>query len=137
MKKKILVDMSITLLHHGHIRLLKKASKIGYVVVGLTDDKEIKKYKGYYPELSFKFRKEILKSIKYVDKVVKTKFVITKKVLVRNKIDFLIHGNDLKNFFDKKYLKIFKRTGGVSSSLLRKKSAKIYKILNEKNVKKN
>ena len=103
----------------------------------MTDDKDVKKYKGYYPELSFKFRKEILESIKYVDKVVKTKFIITKKYLLKNKINFLIHGNDLKDFFDKKYLKIFKRTKNISSSILRKKSAKIFKILNEKNIKKN
>ena len=44
--KNILVDMSATLLHHGHIRLLKKASKFGKVIVALTTDKEIKK--AYY-----------------------------------------------------------------------------------------
>ena len=41
-KKRILVDMSATILHHGHIRLLKKASKLGVVVVALTRDKVIK-----------------------------------------------------------------------------------------------
>ena len=46
-EKRILVDMSATLLHHGHIRLLKKASKYGKVIVALTTDKEIKKSKGY------------------------------------------------------------------------------------------
>ena len=43
MKKRILVDLSATILHHGHIRLLKKASKKGQVFVALTSDKEIKK----------------------------------------------------------------------------------------------
>ena len=52
--------MSATLIHHGHIRLLKKASKYGDVIIGLSSDKDIKKYKGYSPELSYKFRKEIL-----------------------------------------------------------------------------
>ena len=32
--------MSATL-HHGHIRILKKASELGTVVVALTSDKEI------------------------------------------------------------------------------------------------
>ena len=40
--KKILVDMSATIIHHGHIRLLKKASKYGKVVVALTKDNEVK-----------------------------------------------------------------------------------------------
>ena len=59
-KKKILLDMSATILHHGHIRLIKKASKYGKVVIGLTKDAQIKKFKGYTPEISFKHRKEIL-----------------------------------------------------------------------------
>ncbi len=33
MKKNILVDLSATIIHHGHIRLLKKASKLGKVIV--------------------------------------------------------------------------------------------------------
>ena len=45
---KVFVDLSCTLIHHGHIRLLKKASKFGKVIVGLTTDKEIKKHKGTY-----------------------------------------------------------------------------------------
>ena len=40
MRKRILVDMSATIIHHGHIRLLKKASKFGDVYVALTTDKE-------------------------------------------------------------------------------------------------
>ena len=36
-----MVDMSATLIHHGHIRLLKRAKKFGYLIVGLTSDEEI------------------------------------------------------------------------------------------------
>ena len=36
MSTRVMVDMSVTLLHHGHIRLLKKAAEYGEVVVGLT-----------------------------------------------------------------------------------------------------
>ena len=35
--KKILVDMTCSILHHGHIRLLKKASKYGKVIVALSN----------------------------------------------------------------------------------------------------
>ena len=47
MKKKnnILVDMSLIIFHHGHVRLLKKAAKLGRVIVALTTDKEIIKFK--------------------------------------------------------------------------------------------
>ena len=69
-RPRVMVDMSATLIHHGHIRLLKKAAEIGDVVVVLTTDEEIKKKKGYTPELSFEERKEILESIRYVKEVV-------------------------------------------------------------------
>ena len=133
-KKRILVDMSATLLHHGHIRLLKKASKFGNVIVGLTSDNDLKKFKGYTPELSYLQRKEIISSIKYVKEVVKVNFHTDKNDLRKYKIDLLFHGNDLKNIIDKNKVKILKRTKNISSSLLRKKSYYIYKSLikNEK-----
>ena len=43
---RVMVDMSLTLLHHGHVRLLKNAKRYGYVVVALTTDEEIKNKKG-------------------------------------------------------------------------------------------
>lgn len=42
-RPRVMVDMSATLIHHGHIRLLKKAAEIGEVVVALTSDDEVKK----------------------------------------------------------------------------------------------
>ena len=81
MKKNILLDMSATLIHHGHIRLIKKASKFGNVIIALTKDKEIKKYKGYTPEIKFRNRKEILQSFKHVHRVVPCDFIITDKFL--------------------------------------------------------
>jgi glycerol-3-phosphate cytidylyltransferase len=57
------------LIHHGHIRLIKKAKKYGDLIIGLTTDKQIKKFKGYFPELNYKFRKEILNEIKVLKKL--------------------------------------------------------------------
>ena len=34
-QKRILVDMACSVLHHGHIRILKKAYKLGKVIVPL------------------------------------------------------------------------------------------------------
>ena len=120
-KKNIMVDMTCSILHHGHIRLLKKASKIGRVIVALTNDNDIRKYKKFKSPLNFQQRKEILQSIKYVTKVVKSKFLITEKFLKSNKIDYLVHGSDNKNNVNPKYLKTFNRTKKVSSTVLRKK----------------
>tara|TARA_Y100000816_G_C26027328_1_gene537648 strand:+ start:65 stop:451 length:387 start_codon:yes stop_codon:yes gene_type:complete len=124
MKKNILLDMSATLIHHGHIRLIKKASKFGNVIIALTKDKEIKKYKGYTPEIKFRNRKEILQSFKHVHRVVPCNFIITDKFLKNLNIDFLVHGNDNFNKVSKNKIKIFKRTNGISSTLIRKKACK-------------
>ena len=119
MKKRIMVDMSVTILHHGHIRLLKKASKLGNVIVGLVTDKEVRSKKGYTPEISFKYRKEILESIKYVHEVVATPWLVDDKVLTKYNIDLLVHGSDNSNLVPKNKLKIFPRTKETSSTDIR------------------
>ena len=130
--KRIMVDMSATLIHHGHTRLLKKASSYGDVIIGLTTDDEILKKKGYIPELDYNSRKEILQSIKYVKEVVPTPWKINDNILLEYNIDLLVHGDDNTNNVDIKKLLIFPRTEGVCSSDLRKKS---FNIIN--NIKKN
>jgi len=87
--KRIMVDMSATLLHHGHIRLLKEASAKGAVIVALTTDEEILRKKGYEPELSYEYREEILLSIKYVDEVVPSPWLINELFLELHNIDYL------------------------------------------------
>ena len=125
-KKRVLVDLSATLVHHGHIKLLKKSQKHGKIIVALCTDKEVKKYKGYYPELNSNQRKEILSSIKYVEKVIPSKWIITNQFLKKNKIDIIVRGNDhKKEKFSIKTI-IFPRTKGVSSKLIRKKAATIF-----------
>jgi len=119
--KNVLVDMSVTIIHHGHIRLLKKAKKYGRVIVALTSDSELKKIKKLKPLLNFNQRKEILKAIKYVDKVIESKWKISNQFLKKNKIDLIVRGHDHKDDeFDVKK-KIFKRTRNISSSSIIKK----------------
>jgi len=127
-EKRIMVDMSATIIHHGHIRLLKKASKYGKVIVGLTSDKEIKSKKGYTPELAFKYRKEVLEAIKYVDEVVVTPWLLTDETLEKYNIDLLVHGSDNSNEIAKDKLLVFPRTQGISSTDIRKRACEIIKV---------
>ena len=121
---RVLVDMSCTLIHHGHIRLIKKARKYGKVFVALTSDKEIKNKKKIFPELNYSNRKEIISSIKYVSGIIKSKFIITNDFLRKNRFDLLIHGSDNRSLIEKEYIKTFKRTKNISSSILRKRAVK-------------
>lgn len=131
-KKKILVDMSSTLIHHGHTEIIRKASKLGNVIVALTTDQEIKKRKGYVPELNFKQRSKLISSIKNVKKVVSSNWNIDDNFIKKHKIDILVHGDDDVNSAKNVKKKIFKRTKNVSSSQLRYRAYKNYKKIYEK-----
>jgi 2-aminoethylphosphonate-pyruvate transaminase len=117
-----MVDMSATLIHHGHVRLLQRAANIGEVIVGLTTDEQIFLNKGYQPELSYDERKEILLAFDVVSEVVPTAWLITDEVLDRFNIDWLLHGSDNSNQVDPSKLCLVPRTNGVSSSELRQRA---------------
>ena len=125
-EKRVLVDMSATLIHHGHIRLLKNAKNYGKVIIALTTDEEILKKKGYIPELNFNERSEILLSIKYVDEVIPSNWLINDDFLDLHKIDLLVHGDDNSNQISQNKLVIMPRTKGISSTKLREKAFKIF-----------
>lgn len=118
---RVMVDMSATLLHHGHIRLLRKASEIGDVIVALAVDDEIKKKKGYTPELNYEERKEIMESIKYVKEVVPCPWLIDEAFVDKHNCDLLVHGADNSNLIPEERLVIFPRTEGISSSMMRER----------------
>ena len=131
--KRVMVDMSATLIHHGHIRLLKKASEYGDVVVGLTTDDEILAKKGYQPELPFENRKEILEALSCVTEVVPTPWLIDQTTLDRFKIDILVHGDDNSNLISNDRLILLPRTSGVSSVALRNRATQsLTQINNQK-----
>ncbi|MDP3744462.1 MAG: adenylyltransferase/cytidyltransferase family protein [Methylotenera sp.] len=118
-QKRIMVDMSATLIHHGHIRLLKAAKALGTVIVALTTDDEIQTKKGYTPELNYAERSEILEAIKYVDEVVPCNWLIEESFLDLHNIDLLVHGHDNSNPISASRLLVLPRTEGISSSDLR------------------
>lgn len=72
MKKEILVSVSgyFNPVHIGHIRMFKQAKKLGdKLIVIVNNDKQVK-LKGSTPFMNEKERMEIVKAIKYVDKVI-------------------------------------------------------------------
>ena len=84
-------------LHEGHIRLFKEAKKLGdLLVIMLNSDDQLIKKKGqpFYP--SQDERKEIIESIRYVDKVIidPGKDVTCEEALKLVKPDILAKGGD-------------------------------------------
>ena len=121
---KVLLDLSWTIIHHGHIRLIKKAAKYGDLIISLTSDKELKKFKNIQPELNFSQRKEILSSIKCVKKVILGNFILDQKFLDKNKVDIVIQGSDYKRRKFKNKVVTFSRTKNISSTIIRKLAKK-------------
>jgi len=117
--KRIMVDMSATLIHHGHIRLLRAAKEHGYVIVALTTDDEIRSQKGYEPELDYASRREVLEAIRFVDEVVPSPWLIEESFLDQHRIELLVHGSDNSNPISQDRLLVLPRTSGVSSSMMR------------------
>lgn len=69
--KKVLVGGCFDILHYGHIHFLREAKKLGdHLIVALESDENLKRLKGSTrPIHNQKQRKEILESLKFVDKV--------------------------------------------------------------------
>lgn len=96
MEKKVYVGMSVDLVHPGHINILKEAKKLGTVIVGLLTDEAIASYKRL-PHMDFNSRKEIISSLKWVDKVIAQTTLDYVQNLEKIKPHYVVHGDDWKN----------------------------------------
>jgi len=101
MTKIVYVGMSADLIHPGHLNILKEASKLGDVIVGVLTDKAIASYKRL-PALKFEQRKLIIESIKGVTKVIPQNELDYSVNLRLVKPDYVVHGDDWKEGIQKK-----------------------------------
>ena len=94
MKKKIVyIGLSLDIIHHGHINLIKSASNYGELIVGLITDKAISSNKRL-PLLDYESRKKILENIKGVKKIVPQKEWSYYFNILKYKPDIMVHGDD-------------------------------------------
>ena len=94
--KKVYVGMSADLIHPGHINILKKASELGDVIVGLLTDKAIASYKRV-PFMQWEQRVEVISSIKGVVNVVPQTTLDYRPNLLEMRPDYVVHGDDWKS----------------------------------------
>ncbi len=95
MLKKVYVGMSADMIHPGHLNIIKEASNLGQVTIGLLTDKAIASYKRL-PALNYEQRKIIVESIKGVEKVVPQNELDYVPNLRELKPDYVVHGDDWK-----------------------------------------
>jgi len=93
--KKVYVGMSADLIHPGHLNIIKRASALGRLTVGILTDRAIASYKRL-PYMSYEQRSEIISNIKGVDEVIPQDNLDYTENLKLIKPDYVVHGDDWK-----------------------------------------
>lgn len=83
--------------HIGHLNLIKNAKKnCDHLIVGVNSDELIQQYKNKTTIIPFEERAAIVKSIKYVDEVLKIDSLDKEIIWSENNYDYLFIGSDWK-----------------------------------------
>jgi phosphoenolpyruvate phosphomutase len=93
MNKCVYVGMSADLIHPGPINIIKRASDLGDVTIGLLTDSAVASYKRV-PFMKWEQRAEVVGSLKGVVKVVPQHTLDYVPNLRAYKPDFVVHGDD-------------------------------------------
>ncbi len=98
--KTVYMCFSTDIIHSGHINIIDKASAYGEVVVGVLTDEAVSSYKRF-PLLSYSERANIVGHINGVSKVVPQEELSYAKNLRELKPDYVVHGDDWQEGFQK------------------------------------
>lgn len=86
------------LFHVGHLNILKRAKEhCDYLIVGVSTDELVEKYKAHKPVIPFEERVQIVEAIKYVDKVVPQTEMDKMEAWKQYHFNKLFHGDDWKD----------------------------------------
>ena len=102
LKTRPLVYMSFSadMIHSGHIALIRKAQKLGDLVIGVLSDEAVASYKRF-PLLPYEERKTMLKNIAGVAGVVEQRTLSYRENLEHYRPDFVVHGDNWQTGFQK------------------------------------
>lgn len=88
------------IIHGGHISIIKKAEKLGRLIIGVLSDEAVASYKRF-PLVSYEDRKIMFENIAGVHKVVEQKTLSYKENLEKYRPDIVVHGDDWCTDFQK------------------------------------
>ena len=92
----VYVGISPDILHEGVLNVIKKASELGEVTVGLISDEVVAAYKRV-PLLDFKARKRVYENVKGVSRVVEQATLSYRENLLALRPDYVVHGDDWRS----------------------------------------
>ena len=122
--KTVITYGTFDLFHYGHIELLRRARLLGdKLIVGLSTDtfNNLKNKKCIF---TYEKRRQILESIKFVDKIIPEDSWEQKRYdIVTNKVDIFVMGVDWTGKFDElsRFCEVnyLTRTSGISTTELK------------------
>ncbi len=98
--RKVYMCFSTDIIHSGHIAIIKKAKKLGRLVIGALSDEAVTSYKRF-PLLPFDERKNLYENISGVCQVVEQKTLSYKENLEMLRPAYVVHGDDWRTGFQK------------------------------------
>ena len=91
--RKVYMCISADIIHGGHIAIIKKAKKLGKLIVGVLSDEAIMTYKDV-PLVPESERRLMIENIIGVYQAVEQKTLSYKENLLKYRPDFVVHGDD-------------------------------------------
>ena len=99
-ERTVYMCCSTDYIHSGHIAIINKACRLGRLTIGVLSDEAVASYKRY-PLLPFDERKSLFENIAGVEKVVEQKSLSYADNLRMLKPDYVVHGDDWIEGFQK------------------------------------
>ena len=91
---------STDMIHSGHIAIIKKAQKLGKLIIGVLSDEAVASYKRF-PLMPYAERKSLVENINGVAMVIEQKELSYAENIRALKPAFVVHGDDWKEGFQK------------------------------------
>lgn len=98
--RKVYIGFSTDIIHEGHISIIRKARKLGKLIIGVLSDEAVAEYKRF-PLVTYEDRKAMFENISGVYRVVEQKTLSYRENLERYKPDIFVHGDDWRTGFQK------------------------------------
>ncbi len=99
-RRTVYMCFSADIIHGGHIAIIKKAARLGKLIVGVLSDEAVASYKRF-PLIPFEERKALVGSIAGVHQVVEQKTLSYADVLHALRPNYVVHGDNWREGFQK------------------------------------
>ena len=99
-ERTVYMCFSTEYIHSGHVSIINKARRLGRLIIGILSDEAIASFKRF-PLIPFEERKALIENIAGVERVVTQDTLSYAKNLRELKPDYVVHGNDWCEGFQK------------------------------------